>query len=236
MKKDYLICGTPRSGTTYLQGLLQSTHVAGYPEEAVITPLTKTLYGVSGFDPMIDNIAAFRRVCTSSNGVFGTQIMDPRSIPDRLRIESGFEGTDAEVWSQVLNDPAYVWMRRRDTIAHAVSVAILYLTRFPYIERSDRDKLESALDYDCEAIKIAEQGVIDQNRLWGDWFRESGIEPLQVWYEDVLEDSAKAAASVLEFLGIDPTTASPIQALTEKQAGELSVDWIERYRRDTGRP
>jgi trehalose 2-sulfotransferase len=49
---SYLVCGTPRSGTSLLCGLLAGTGVAGHPEEYFWrddVPFWSRRWGVSGF-------------------------------------------------------------------------------------------------------------------------------------------------------------------------------------------
>jgi len=75
---------------------------------------------------------------------------------------------------------------------------------------------------------------------WADYFRENQIDPLILFYEDVVASHRAAAERVLEFLGLQfpPGLEIPPPAV-EKQATGISEEWAACYlkhkRAKTGR-
>ena len=80
--RSYVLCGTPRTGSTLLCGLLASTGVLGRPESYFREPdevAWATRFGLATEGGHVRDYRAFvdavRRAGTSSNGVFGVRIM-----------------------------------------------------------------------------------------------------------------------------------------------------------------
>src|SRR3954447_22747314 len=80
--KSYLVCGTPRTGSTYLCDLLASTGVAGYPESYFREPDQHgwaRRFGVRVSNDGSFDYSAFVegavQAGTSANGVFAARIM-----------------------------------------------------------------------------------------------------------------------------------------------------------------
>ncbi len=75
---------------------------------------------------------------------------------------------------------------------------------------------------------------------WTNYFRESQIEPLVLFYEDVVASNRAAAGRVLEFLGLPFPPDLEIAGLTlQKQATQISDEWTAAYlkikRKKTGK-
>jgi LPS sulfotransferase NodH len=89
------------------------------------------------------------------------------------------------------------------------------------------------IDEWCKRIAAHDEG-------WANYFRENQIEPLVLFYEDVVASHRAAAERVLEFLGLPfPSSMEIPPPAIEKQATRISEDWASRYlklkRAKTGR-
>ena len=80
--------------------------------------------------------------------------------------------------------------------------------------------------------------VIDEwcNRIaahdasWANYFRENQLEPLVLYYEDVVACHRAAAEGILEFLALSLPRGIELPApAVEKQANELSAQWAASY-------
>ena len=131
MVDSYIICSTPRTGSTLLCGLLQSTGVAGYPESYFRKPdepkyasdweIAQGTKGVFSYEDFLD---AARNVGSSKNGVFAVRIMwgsmeDLVSILRNIKGEDG--GKDADLLRSTFGSTRYVYLSRADVLAQAVS-------------------------------------------------------------------------------------------------------------------
>src|SRR5215213_3674341 len=137
--RSYVLACTPRSGSHLLSDALTSTRIAGHPREwlprftadtAPKTPLDRmrlvTQPPPAAYDRAAD-AAHIRKVLaagTSENGVFGI-VIHWLVLPDAVRRLQAFldieESAPHRVLSSAFPNLSYVWLRRRDRVAQAVS-------------------------------------------------------------------------------------------------------------------
>ncbi len=136
---SYLICATPRSGSTLLCGLLESSGVAGHPasyfNRAGLVDYADDWRIARPRDGRIDDayVRAALAAGKTSNGVFGGRIMAatlPELIGDLAAADPGPAVTDVELLSAQLGRLRFVHLRRRDVVAQAVSWAKALQTHF----------------------------------------------------------------------------------------------------------
>ncbi|MBV9714189.1 MAG: hypothetical protein JOZ64_02330, partial [Solirubrobacterales bacterium] len=84
--------------------------------------------------------------------------------------------------------------------------------------------------YSFAAIDHLVRQLQDHEDAWTDWFERSGIDALEVNYDELDATPRVAAARVLRALGL-PTSDLPEPPLA-RQRDELSAGWAERYRRE----
>jgi len=79
------------------------------------------------------------------------------------------------------------------------------------------------IDEWCNRIAAHDEG-------WANYFRESQIEPLVLFYEDIVASHRTAAERVLEFLELPFPSGMEIPPPTiEKQANQISEEWAASY-------
>ena len=72
--------------------------------------------------------------------------------------------------------------------------------------------------------------IAEHNTAWGNYFRENRIEPLTLFYEDLVASNRAAVERVLEFLHVPlPPRIEIVPYGLEKQADEMSTRWIAAY-------
>lgn len=130
--RAYLLCGTPRTGSTLLCGLLRSTGVAGRPESYFRAPdeqVRAERWGLVHPDGSIsygDFVRAAIREGSTGNGLFGARIM--WGTMDELVAKLGavypdLAGADDELPARALGPTRFIHLWREDTITQAVSWA-----------------------------------------------------------------------------------------------------------------
>ena len=123
---SYLVCATPRSGSNLLCGLLKRTGVAGRPEEYFgrgHEPCWAGRWGASG---RVEYVHGAIREGTGANGVFGAKVLWPH-MPNLLAKLEAVHGRE-DVAERALLERTFpglrfVWIRREDVVAQAVSYA-----------------------------------------------------------------------------------------------------------------
>jgi trehalose 2-sulfotransferase len=148
-RRAYIVCATPRSGSTLLCEMLTATGVAGRPVEhveflrAAGRPAEPREYFADVADPSVlellpasapphphhapiaERLGHVLRDATTPNGVFGTKVMwgYMGDLQQRLAELPGLEALDeAQRLARVLGDVRYVHVARTDHLAQAVSM------------------------------------------------------------------------------------------------------------------
>jgi LPS sulfotransferase NodH len=224
---SYFVCGTPRCGSWLLCGLLASTGIAGRPHEWFwrdTEEANRRAWAVSDFSHYL---ACVRAAGTTPNGVFGAKLMW-RQIADLIvRLKRvGDASSPRALFQQQFPKPCFIWIRREDIVAQAVSWA--RAIRTGQWHHWDTPSPE-APEYDGEQIDALTAELAADNAGWGNWFATNEIEPFTIGFEDLVADPDNATRDVLRFLEIDADDVS-IGELTVRTSDQLNEEWLRRYR------
>ncbi len=242
--RSYIICTTPRSGSTLLCKLLAATGVAGVPDSYFHVPsIDKWLQSqqLSRADFTTDEaaleavFAAVRTAGTCDTGHFGLRLqrgsfdffqdqaarLYPDAPDDAARIETAFGPT------------LYVHLTRTDKLSQAISLVIAEQTGL-WHRAADGSELErlsapKAPRYDADAIarSLAELTALDT--AWTNWFEHHQVHPLRITYEDLARNPSAILATLLETLGRDPTLAKDVAPPTARLADATNRRWATRF-------
>lgn len=234
---SYLICATPRTGSTLLCGLLKSSGVAGRPasyfnrrglhDYAVDWRIARPRDGRIDETYVRAALAAGR----TSNGVFGGRIMAetlPELIGD-LAADSGPAVTDIELLSAQLGRLKFVHLRRRDVVAQAVSWAKAQQTHFWHPGEAVQPGGQPPR-YDEELIGRLVAAIEKFEADWTRWFATHSIVPHQVVYEELAADPLPTAHNVLDYLGLQVPPDRQLAIGHHRQADQVNADWTARFR------
>lgn len=245
----YILCATPRSGTTLLCGLLKQTGVAGAPDSFYRTQSRAAWAARFGIeDPgqvLTDDFhRAFLdgaiRTGRGSSGVFGMRLMqenlsDLVTAVGRLYPEGA---SDADALRLAFGDIGFVYLCRRDPVAQAISLVRAQQSGLWHraADGSELERLRAHQDpvYTFAEIDAAVRAFEESNRDWNTWFSAQHVTPLRLFYEDLAEDPQAVLAEVLTFLGQDPILARAVSPAVSKLADDVSERWAQRYKRERG--
>jgi LPS sulfotransferase NodH len=214
--RTYLIASTPRSGSHYLGHLLFGTGEFGSPLEY--------------FQP--GHMATWKKTLEAAD----TEAVI-RCLFVRRTSPSGWFGVKAH-WSDfapICEDPAllrfldlrkYIRIVRRDTLSQAISLALARQTGAWISFHSQQRKPV----YDPAAIRAAVAEIEAQTSGWDAFFREHGIAPIEIAYEDLLADPGAMVDAIRAFFDLDARPASVASDLCpERQASDINLEWRRRY-------
>jgi LPS sulfotransferase NodH len=256
---SYLICTTPRSGSTFLSEALASTGVAGRPEE-YFQQLATTGQQRRPVDYLGEEIAATElpEAFSAPEGDFRVELMfDPRrfaSFGDYATWVIGTATTSNGVFGAKIM-AAYVEGLAeglRDALGdgapgatHEVLAAALPRLRYVRLVRSDKVKQAvslwravaassgNGLRYSFAALDRLRRGLEDEEAWWDDYFDKAGVRPLVIHYEEFAGQHDRAVRAVLRHLEIpfEEEWALPSPTI-RRQADTLSEEWAARYAED----
>ncbi|MGZ4326825.1 MAG: Stf0 family sulfotransferase [Solirubrobacteraceae bacterium] len=255
--KAYLVCATPRSGSTLLCEMLRETGRAGVPLEHfeilrhsslprqpreyfedldaphVIELLAPVEAGTASNETAEDWWARIVAEGSTSNGIWGGKIMwgHTEDFVARARQLPGLSDADLDaVLRELLDDPELVFVTRGDKAAQAVSLWRAIQTQS---WRSGEPPRADSVVYDFEAIDHLVSQLESDERAWSEWFARTGRRPIHVTYDRLDSAPGHTVEVVLHALGL-PDSAVAVPRLARPR-DDLSAAWIERYRRERGR-
>lgn len=247
MFDGYIICGTPRTGSTLLCDLLASTRKLGNPDSFYGRKFISwwaEQWNLPNRDTMSEsefNIAYLNAAIRAGKGetdIFGLRLMGenldelsaildqifPQLPSDKARFEKAF-GT-----------LLYIHLARADKLAQAVSLIKAEQTGLWHIapDGTEIERLAPPKDpqYDFERIRCEVRDLETYEAAWNVWFEEQNITPLRVGYEHLATDPAVTLTGICEAMGVQAPNADDVRPGVAKLSDETSLDWMRRYRLD----
>ncbi len=244
-EKSYIICATPRSGSTLLCDLLTETAVAGSPNSffrrqsyaewaEYFGVSTAAWHNEQEFDSTY--LAATLKQGTDGTQVFGLRLMWESLGDLSARLDTFYPGhrTDHARFAAAFGPPVYIHLSREDKIAQAVSHLRAEQSGLWHInpDGTERERLTSghAPVYDARSLSDLVKDSERHDTAWINWFAGHGIEPVSVTYETLAHAPQAVLAMILSALGLDPARAAAAEPRTAKLADKESRDWATRFR------
>ncbi len=242
----YLLCASPRSGSTLTCDLLAATGVAGAPNSFFRAASMADFCAewnapqttITTFD--LDYLATAHRHGTAGTGCFGMRSMwgNMADMLDRLHQLFPDAATDVDVLTRAFGPLHFIHLTRRDKLAGAVSLAMAAKTGLWHrnADGTERERLApaGAPVYDAALIARELAELVNEAKEWDRWFDAQNITPLRLTYEDVAADPQAELARMLSFLGKDPALARFVKPATQRLATTLNEDWAARFRKERG--
>jgi trehalose 2-sulfotransferase len=246
---SYVICGTPRSGSTLLCEMLAATGVAGRPNsyyraQSVLHWAERWgLEPPSGPDDVdFDRryLPAMLREGRNGTGTFGLRLMWGSMADASRRLDAVYGGSAdiAERFEEAFGATLYIHLSRLDKVAQAVSLVRAEQSGLWHLA-ADGSVFEGTsspqpVAYDGPRIGAVFNELKRDDAAWDDFFARHQIEPLRLTYEAVTADPHTALARILVALGRDPEIANTVAVGTAKMANATSLEWSDRFRKESG--
>lgn len=236
---SYVICTSPRSGSTLLAEALAATQVAGRPDEFFdvhphIEAVMRRRFDAE-HDPLDVYLAKILNREIGTNGVFGWKAhwhQFEHFWRTLLGVPLADPGLSRGVFAQVFPNLRYIWLRRRDRLRQAVSYAKAMQTDLWRKFAGDAtQKPKAAAAFDKAIVDARIDEIARMDAAWDAFFQRHGIQPQVIWYEDFVADYANTVLGLLRHLEVRlPANFAFPQPRLLKQADEETEKWIEQYR------
>jgi LPS sulfotransferase NodH len=176
---------------------------------------------------------------TTSNGVFGITIHRFQIDDAVRRIGSYLKVVNPkhhDALSAAFPNLSYIWLRRRDKIAQAVSWhKAVQSGIYVHMHGSNETDLKKDIEFDYTAIRTYWSAIRSSDSSWQYYFSESRQTPLVVWYEDLAVQYAETIKRTLAFLKLNSTSLVIAPPRHRKAADTQSLEWIKRFKNDQAR-
>lgn len=219
--RGYVVCATPRSGSTYFCELLASTGQLGKPQEYFNTVGRRKYTDPNYPKNPIVQMEIVRSMGATPNGIYGVKMMPLHFRRARNRGDLFHE----------LPNLKFLRIRRRDLLGQAISMWRAQQTG-QFVASHRRRKTPV---YDLQRIRTCVGDVLAMEASWDAVMLELGLQPLTFDYEDVVRDPQAAVdrvAALMELAAPPPINRALIQVTVQR--GHDTDDWRQRFLADTG--
>jgi len=215
----YVVCSTPRSGSSLLCELLCNCGLAGAPTEFFDAQQMDDFMRVWGVGSFEEYLTELLRRKTGPNGVFGFKLHNDQ-------LSQQLQDLDWEVRFPGLR---YIHITRRDRLRQAVSFSKAIQSE-QWASTHDHNGREPR--FDPEELRWCLRNIELQEQRWEEHFARHGIQPLRVAYERLVRRQERTLRETLRFLGLELPPGARIPPPTlRRQADSHSELWVRRLRR-----
>jgi trehalose 2-sulfotransferase len=253
---SYLVCATPRSGSTLLCHTLRKTGVAGnpfeffeaLPETGVPRRPLDYLVGVDDAEALALVAGAPAPDAPPYSDLRGYDSYDehlakvreagttPNGVFGAKIMWAHLEDLGRQLGSDDLgalvdeqfDRPRFVWVRRQDTVRQAVS---LWRAMQTQSWRAENEPATGEPQYSYAALRHLVELLDAHDRAW-DRFLSAKEHVLTLSYEEIASDIGDAVARTLAHIGVTPDAAADALPTMRRQADQRSDEWAEAYARD----
>lgn len=235
VRRSYLLCSNPRSGSTLLSEALHHLGTLGTPieyfdgDDTMLACAQRWRCG-----DMRCYVECLRRFRATPDAVlpcklhwYQLQEMTFALYSDRF---PGMHGRQRWALSYVFPDCRYVFCVREDKDRQAVSWAVARATG-QWADLGNTGPAPPA-EYDFDAIHACRVEIDEAEAGWRELFDAAGVTPLQVTYEELAADYAGTVAKVASYVGRDLDADDVPVPRLRKQSNEHSHRLLERYLED----
>jgi len=225
----YAILYISRSGSTWLADLLSRQGDLGKPREYLNLDMIARFATEMNANTLRDYFAMLGRKRASANRVFGLKVGWAQ-----LELLAG-EGLAEDV----LAGYSWIYLRRRNLVAQAVSLYKARLTRAYQRRRTDSSDLRKALDdadarvaYDADGILRYFNEIVDGERVAEAMIASAAVSPVRYFYEDLVSaDPGTVVAAVHRLVfGVD-RPSQPVRPSNIEQTGSAqNLQFENRFR------
>jgi trehalose 2-sulfotransferase len=230
---SYIVCATPRCGSSLLDGALKNTGIMGVPDEYFLSQNKRLWQKAWNAPTFSEYMAEVLRRGTSPNGVFGMKMMwgyFGHFSKQVQRLPGNRYRTTHEALNTIFPELSYIWMRRRDKVRQAVSHAKARQTNVWVVTDALAPETIEKPVFSFQQIDFMVRELETHDAAWQHYFAIHGICPYSVFYEDFVEHYEETALNIMRYLHIPvPEQVHFMPRRLQRQADAQSEEWVQRY-------
>ncbi len=247
--QSYIICTSPRSGSTLLCKLLAVTGKSGNPESYFHNPsISDWLSNLdlspkhSGRECYVLNaiMDAVRERGTGNTGMFGLRLQRKSFdfLIEKIGVLHPGLSSDAKRFQAVFGNTLFIYLTRDNKLEQAISFVKATQSglwhRAPDGTELERLSAPKELVYDADEIARHLVGLTALDNDWEDWFAGEKIDRMCVSYTELSDDPKEVLARILDRLGVGREVAKGIRPAVAKLADATNQNWMKRFLAERG--
>jgi LPS sulfotransferase NodH len=243
-KVSFIVCSTPRSGSSLLAEGMWASKAMGIPMEyfnQALLPLLSSRWGSVSLADYLENLVARR---TDRTGAFGIKTHWAQLVQfhEKFRFEQGMPPLPAvsdsifyrdlhRFLSGAFPNTRYIHIIRLNRIRQAVSWYVGSITGEWVCRENQTVEENPCLPYDFNVIHRYLIALDVAEACWREFFRINGIRPITLVYEDFEYRYAEGMADLMETLGLPAVADFPLPGI-KRQANETTEVLVRQITRD----
>lgn len=222
MSHNYIICSTQRSGSSLLCHLMRQSGVLGKPGESIVLGKIKKYAENKNIEDLFIAAQEIIESNRGSNGVAGVKIHYHQF--EQIKSKLSF-------FDLLGDDIKWIYIDRKSQLEQAVSLAKAWQTR----EFSSKHQATDSARYCFETINKAGKLLVEEKSSWEWLFQALNINPLRIYYEDLLNDDSVniAVEAIAKHVDVEFEKRVKLQDVgIKKQSDESSLEWVKSFIED----
>ena len=236
---SYTIWFSQRTGSTLLCKALESTGLAGKPNEWLLEYDTFDLFRKYGVQSPEELQSILWKQGMTPNGVFGLKVSvsEPHNgkMIETFRKFPGCAGgiSRPDVWENAFPNHKHLWMTRRDKIRLAVSWWKAIKSNEWHRRHGENPSVTDVRgEYVYDAICHLFNEAALREVLAEKFFAEGNIVPFTIVYEDFIRDYTGTVRKILEWMGVATQNISFEAPYFDRLADDINDEWAERFEKE----
>ena len=235
---SYTTWFSQRTGSTLLCKALEATGIAGIPQE-LFNFDTNLLdrYKLADYTHAREHLW---NLGSTANGIFGCKHSYCEPHFSRLIEElKKFPSCPHElisrtaIWESVFPNHRHIFMTRRNKVRLAISWwKAIQTEEWHLLPGQSHKALDLSNAYSFDAINHLYNECSMREAGIQEFFTEGGIVPLNIYYEDFIQQYEQTIRTVLTFLSLGDQPVKIPKPPLAKTADDLSEEWVQRFRKE----
>lgn len=245
--RSYIICSSPRSGSTLLCKLLAATDKTGKPDshfhrQSIHDWVSDYKISKNKFTTDRELLAAIfhaaRERGEGGTGMFGLRLQRQSFdyFTEKLHILCPGLSCDADRIHKAFGHTLFIHLTRHNKLQQAISLVKATQTglwhRAPDGTELERQSAPQEPVYDASAIATQLSEFTDMDQQWNSWFAKESLAPFRLSYEQLSENPTDILADVVERLGLDREICNEISLPVSKLADATNKSWEKRFQNE----
>jgi LPS sulfotransferase NodH len=244
----YIICTSPRSGSTLLCRMLEAIGRCGVPDSHFHEPSVGAWLSDHGvpndahdthLSALEAAIAAARIAGTGGKGMFGLRLQrhSLAYFLDQLHLLMPCHKNDLSRIDEIFGSTKFIHLSRTSKLDQAISYLKAEQSglwhRSPDGSEIERLSAPRPFEYKRNAIAARIAAFEEDEREWAAWFTRERIAPLRIEYEALARDPRAVLREVLTYLGLSSDLAEGVGVPVARLSDGINRAWADRYRAES---
>ncbi|MBL8077656.1 MAG: sulfotransferase [Anaerolineales bacterium] len=235
---SYTIWFTQRTGSTLLCKAIESTGIAGVPREWFNCP--PDLLSTFKRSDHAELQEYLYKLGTTPNGVFAINhsFYEPHftQLTETLQNFPACKPNETKrtaIWEQVFPNHRHIFMTRRNKVRLAVSWwRAIQSAEWHISSGESRKEIDLADKYSFDAINHLYNECSMREAGIQEFFAEGNITPLNIFYEDFIQNYEGTVRTILDTLELDSKSVTITPPALTQLADDISEEWAQRFREE----